>query len=88
MSVKLDVFLTTNPRSISVSFATEAQALAYLARPVVATAVERTDSLVPNEWVELIAKLYPTCDHDLSLDLCEGPQHYPYDDAEAYYYGY
>lgn len=31
--------------------------------------------------------LYPLCEHGLSLDLCAGPQHYPYDDEERAYYG-
>jgi hypothetical protein len=31
--------------------------------------------------------LYPLCEHGMSLDLCAGPQHYPYDDEEAAYYG-
>jgi hypothetical protein len=88
MSVKLDVFLTDRPRSIAVSFATEAQALAYLDRPSVATAVEREDSLIPNDWKLLIDKLYPTCPHGLSLDLCEGTQHYPYDDEEKAFYAF
>lgn len=31
--------------------------------------------------------LYPTCPHGLSADLCEGPQHYGYDDDERRAYG-
>jgi hypothetical protein len=36
---------------------------------------------------ELEAYLYPTCEHGLSLDLCYGPQHYPYDEDERAYWG-
>jgi hypothetical protein len=32
--------------------------------------------------------LYPTCEHGLSLALCAGPQHYPYDDEERAHYGF
>lgn len=37
---------------------------------------------------KLMDFFYPTCEHGLSADLCAGPQHYPYDDAERQRYGY
>lgn len=86
MATTLDVYLSTNARPTHVTFATEAQALAFLDRPSVAKAEERDDSVIPNEWVTLIKRLYPTCDHGLSLDLCDGPQHYPYGPDEPFYF--
>jgi hypothetical protein len=29
-----------------------------------------------------VRSCYATCEHGLSADLCEGPQHYPYDAEE------
>jgi len=42
---------------------------------------------LPAGMPELDAYLYPTCEHGLSLDLCYGPQHYPYDEDERAYWG-
>lgn len=39
--------------------------------------------------VEVYRPIVPKeCEHGLSADLCEGPQHYPYDDEERQAYGF
>ncbi len=42
---------------------------------------------LPPALHDLEAWLYPTCEHGLSLELCAGPQHYPYDEDERAYWG-
>ena len=36
----------------------------------------------------LDAYFHPTCEHGMSLHLCAGPQHYPYDEEERQVHGY
>lgn len=47
----------------------------------------RDQPLFPALCPRLADVLYPTCPHGLSLDLCEGPQHYGYDEDERRAYG-
>ena len=58
----------------------EAHAVAYIDRKSSTCAffeVEETE--IDLSLPLLLDKLYPSCEHGLSLSLCAGPQHYPYD---------
>jgi hypothetical protein len=37
---------------------------------------EHDEHPVPDGCAELLALLYPTCEHGLSASLCNGPGHY------------
>lgn len=37
---------------------------------------------IPDTASELLAYLYPECEHGMSLDNCYGPQHYYFDEEE------
>ena len=45
---------------------------------------ELEESPIGDEYPDLIDWLYPTCEHGLSLDLCDGPNHYPADNPYDY----
>lgn len=70
-------------RAYKVTFSTEAQAIAFLsARTATHNYEEIRDVFypgsgsVPTEWTELLDYLYPLCEHQMSADLCHGPDHY------------
>lgn len=93
--IVLDACITEQGRSYRVTFRNEDQALAFIAaRTTTHTFSEVEDKLIdfgaPDAWknVKLSAVLYPSCEHGMSLDLCAGPQHYPYDADELAHYGY
>jgi hypothetical protein len=70
-------------RAYKVTFSTQEQAIAFLSAR---TATHNWDEIpdvfwpgsgsVPADWHELLAYLYPTCEHGMSADLCYGPDHF------------
>lgn len=77
---KLEVSTQGGYHRFTVSFSTEAQALAYVgARRKTHNVYEIESSPIPSDWTKLISLLYPTCHHGMSLDLCGdpvGPHHF------------
>ena len=79
----LHIHICDQRRGYNVTFATEDQAIAFLA-PRQSThtwwelGAEDHSPVrsVPVTWTKLLDFLYPTCEHGLSLDLCHGPTHY------------
>lgn len=70
-------------RAFRVTFSTQIQAIAFLKVRESTHNWEEIKDLhgqglgsVPAEWTDLLDYLYPLCEHGLSLDLCEGPNHY------------
>ena len=58
----------------------EAHAVAFIERKSSTCAffeVEETE--IDLRFPLLLDKLYPSCEHGLSLNLCAGPGHYPHD---------
>ena len=91
--VAIEVHICAQRRSYVVRFFgddADKNAMAYLAdkgsthawHPVYEEPVDFDRFPALNEF------LYPTCEHGLSLALCAGPQHYPYDDEERQHYGF
>jgi hypothetical protein len=67
----------------------EDHALAFFERKGMTHAIDEVEGeFIDQGYKRIIEKLYPTCEHGLSAHLCEGPQHYPYDDEERAHYGY
>ena len=48
------------------------------------TYTELEDYPIPETWSRVWDLLYPSCPHNLSLDLCYGPGHYPPDDPYSF----
>lgn len=73
----IQMHICAERRGYLVTFSTEAQALAFL-KPRMSTHAwwELEGGSVSADWHELLDFLYPTCEHGLSADLCEGPNHY------------
>lgn len=72
-------------RAYRATFSTEEQAIAFLAPRSSTHSWEEIPSApgdgcgngsVPVTWYKLLDFLYPLCEHGMSLDLCEGPNHY------------
>lgn len=86
----IEAYSTTTDRAYKVTFADDQQALDYVsARLATHTFRELEEHELPaNCSPVLYGLLYPKCEHGLSLDLCAGPQHYPYDDDELRGMGY
>lgn len=84
MQIKLEIIPNDRSTGYTATFANDEQALAFC-QARVATHVfhELEDHPLPEHCsMELYALVYPKCEHGLSLDLCAGPQHYPYDEDE------
>lgn len=82
--VTLEVHICDQRRSIKVGFATEDQAIGYVARKSSTCAFYEVESSpIPRDWKRLEDLMYPTCDHGLSADLCYGPAHYATDEEIA-----
>jgi hypothetical protein len=74
-----------NRNSYRAIFATEEQALSYLAdRGMTHAWGEMEEEPIDQRYERLLTFLYPICEHGLSEALCEGPQHYPMDDPYAW----
>jgi hypothetical protein len=88
--IALEVHICDQRRSYTARFATEAQAMTFISdRPKNHVFSEVADEMFePATFPNLYAMLYPTCEHGLSADLCEGPQHYGYDEDERRAYGF
>lgn len=70
-------------RAYKATFSTEDQAITFLAARTSTHNWEEIRGLhvegggsVPADWHKLLDYLYPLCEHGMSLDLCEGPDHY------------
>jgi hypothetical protein len=63
----------------------EDHALAYLDRK---GGYEHPDVPIGAQYTRLAEALYPLCEHGMSADLCEGPNHYPTYEQERASYGY
>ncbi|QZE10483.1 hypothetical protein SEA_SCOOBYDOOBYDOO_137 [Mycobacterium phage ScoobyDoobyDoo] len=90
----ITLFAQSPARTFPVRFygeAAEDNALAFVARRSDLTFFEDDSdpaNRIGDEFTRLLSAIYPLCEHGMSADLCEGPQHYPYDDEERAYYGY
>lgn len=60
----------------------EAAAIDYIQRRVDTHAIQELEDKPLRDYPSLRRTLYPLCDHGMSLDLCEGPFHYPSADQE------
>lgn len=81
--ISLEIHIIDQRRSYRVSFATEAQALAFVTARSSTHAVWEIDELpIPATATALLELLYPICEHGLSLSNCYGPQHYYFDETE------
>lgn len=79
----LQIHICAARRGYRVTFSTQAQAIAFLsARTKTHAWDELEGGSVPAEWTELLDYLYPLCEHGLSLNLCNGPNHYMTADEE------
>jgi hypothetical protein len=77
MAIRLEVHICEQRRSYVAEFATEDQALEFIARKMRTHAFyELEDSEIKAEHKRLIDFLFPTCVHGMSESLCEGPMHY------------
>jgi hypothetical protein len=88
--ITLNVHHCNHRFSFLAHFAREKDAVSYLVRKNDEQAYniqEELDRPVPREFKTLIKLLYPECEHGLDLNLCYGPQHYPYDEDEMAAYG-
>jgi hypothetical protein len=84
--IRFEIHICAERRSYYATFSTEAQALAFL-EPRGWThaywpATDADTDLVEQNWPTLADRLWPICEHGLSLQLCSGPNHFgePYDD--------
>jgi hypothetical protein len=88
ITATLHVHICAQRRGYNVTFATEDQAINFLsARTSTHTwwelgAEDHSDSTVPAGWTRLLAFLYPTCNHGMSLSSCYGPDHFMSADQE------
>lgn len=88
-TASLMIHICDQRRGYKVTFSTEEQAITFLT-PKTSThtwweigAGDHTGTgSVPATWTELLDFLYPICEHGLSLDLCNGPNHYMTADEE------
>lgn len=63
----------------------EANCIAWLnARRETHAPFEIESEPIGDDLPNLIDHLYPLCEHGLSLDLCDGPNHYPMDTPYDY----
>jgi hypothetical protein len=82
--IKLEAHICDQRRSYLVTFATEAQALDFIARRSSTHAIfELEDAPIDQAHVKLNDVLHPTCEHGLSASLCYGPSHYASDEEIA-----
>ena len=90
--IALEMTVCATGKSYIVRFygeAAEDHALDFFERKGMTHAIEEVEGeFIEQGFERIIAKLYPVCEHGLSAHLCEGPQHYPYDDEERAHYGY
>jgi hypothetical protein len=82
--IALEIHICDQRRSYVAKFSTEAQALAFVERKAGTHAIHELNDapLAFENAPKLLAWLYPTCDHGLSLSNCYGPQHYYFDEEE------
>lgn len=84
-TITLRVYAPRTNREFPVKFygeSAEDNALAYVARNGANYVEEYEDNPVGSEFTRLLDALYPLCEHGMSLSLCNGPQHYWYDEEE------
>ena len=80
MKIDLWVYSRYMNTSYLVHFSNEQQALDFVDLNWNTHDFQETELWpIPNEATRLLNRLYPTCEHGLSADLCEGPEHYPVD---------
>lgn len=73
----LEIHICDQRRSYLATFTNQDQAVAFLTTRTSTHAFhEIQDTPVPQDWTALLDFLYPLCEHGMSLDLCEGPNHY------------
>jgi hypothetical protein len=86
--IKLEIAICDQRRSYFVTFATEDQAIDFLARRTPTAIDIKTGTYGNHAWFELenepipatctrlLEVIYPTCSHGMSAELCEGPEHF------------
>lgn len=75
--IALEIHICNQRRSYIARFTTEDQAITFLERKVSTHApFEIKAEPIPAEAQKLLEWMYPICEHGLSADLCEGPNHY------------
>lgn len=81
MTIALRATVCDRNQSYVVRFATDAQAVEYIARKGSTHAFsELEEEPVPEDAAGTLEALYPSCHHGLSLWLCADPvNHYPAD---------
>ena len=88
MTIKLEIHKCEQRSSYLVTFdgdgpEVEARALAFIeARWTTHAVHEVEDEPIAEQYGTLLDRLYPTCEHGLSLSNCYGPQHYYFDEEE------
>jgi len=87
-TASLMIHICADRRGYKVTFSNEDQAISFLKARSSTHAWWELDTedggqgSVPVSWTKLLDYLYPLCEHGLSLDLCEGPDHYMTADQE------
>lgn len=77
MTATLEIHICDQRRSYLATFTTQEQAVAFMTSRSSTHAIsEIQDQPVPDDWTDLLEALYPTCEHGMSLNLCEGPDHF------------
>lgn len=84
--IKLEVHICDQRRSYLATFygsRAEDQAIAFIERKSATHAFHEVEAepIFPT-FGRLLERLYPTCEHGLSLSNCYGPQHYYFDEEE------
>jgi hypothetical protein len=81
--IALEIHICDQRRSYLARFATEDQALAFVQDRGDTHAFQELETEpVPQHHTQLLAWLYPECEHGLSQSNCYGSQHYYYDEEE------
>lgn len=89
--IALEVYIVADRRSYVAKFATEAQALAFAERKSADDShyiYELEMYPCPESCPALMDYLRPRCEHGMSAQLCEGPEHFMTREQEIQRFGY
>lgn len=77
MTATLEIHICDQRRSYLATFATQEQAVEFIARKSSNHAFRELDGQpVPADWKALLEALHPTCEHGMSESSCYGPDHF------------
>lgn len=75
--ITLEATNTRTHVTFTAKFHTEEQAIEFMDRKASTLAFTLDEAINYVDTPKIIAHLFPSCEHGLSLSLCEGPNHYP-----------